>query len=73
MGVYESNAKIKQAYKDMDLLWEKTKTLWKDTKAKQFEKEFIERLSVEVKRSMNALDNAGIMMDRIRSELKDRG
>ena len=73
MGVYESNIKIKQAYKDMGLLWEKTKILWKDTKAVQFEKEFVERLTVEVKRSMNALDNAGIMLDRIRSELKDRG
>jgi len=73
MGVYESNAKIKKAGQNMDLVWEKTKTLWKDKKADQSEKKFIERFAVEVKRSMSALDNAGIMLNRIRSELKERG
>jgi len=71
MGVYESNKKIKKSNDDMNILWGKTKTLWKDTKSEQFEHEFIERLASEVKRSRNALDNIGIILNRIRAELKD--
>jgi len=72
MGVYESNSKINKANKDMGIFWERTKTFWKDAKAEQFEHEFIERLSIEVKRSKDALGNIAIILNRVRSELKDR-
>ncbi|MHC4551772.1 MAG: hypothetical protein ACYSUT_03245 [Planctomycetota bacterium] len=72
MGIYESNMKIKDANKDMGIFWEKTKGLWKDAKAEQFEHEFIERLAVEVKRAGNILNNTGVMLDRIRADLQDR-
>ena len=72
MGVYESNMKIKEANKNMALLWEQTKALWKDAKAEQFEQEFVKRLAIEVKRAGNTLGNMGILLDRIRADLRDR-
>ncbi|MHC4124052.1 MAG: hypothetical protein ACYSSI_10795 [Planctomycetota bacterium] len=71
MGVYESYASLKKAVKDLNIVWEKTRQVWKDARSKQFEKEFMERLSVEVKKAETALDNIGPMLNRIRSELKE--
>ena len=72
MGVYESSSKINKVYKDMAIFWERSKTFWKDAKAEQFEHEFIELLDVEVRRSKDALGNIAVILNRVRSELKDR-
>ena len=71
MGVYESSAIIKKAVKDLDIFWEQTKTVWKDAKGRQFEEEFIMRLSVEARKARNALDNISPLLNRIHSELRD--
>lgn len=71
MGVYESYAKIKQSTQDMNIVWEQTKAVWKDAKAAQFEEEFVKRLSAEMKKTQTALENIGITLNRIRSELKE--
>jgi len=71
MGVYESRANIKKSAKDLNMVWQQTKAVWKDAKARQFEEEFMTRLSVEIKKTGTALDNIGVILNRIRSELKD--
>ena len=71
MGVYESCAKIKQSTQDMNILWEQTRALWRDANARQFEEEFIARLSVETKKAQTALQNIGPLLSRIRSELRE--
>ena len=71
MGVYESNSKIKKANEDMGIMWQKTISHWKDVNAEKFEREFVERLAVEVKRSENALENIGIILNQVRFDLKE--
>jgi hypothetical protein len=71
MGVYESCAKIKQSTQDMNILWEQTKAVWRDAKARQFEEEFLARLSVETKKAQTALQNIAPLLSRIRSELRE--
>jgi len=71
MGVYESCAKIKRSAQDMDIVWAQTKAVWRDAKAKQFEEEFLSRLSVEIKKAETALQNIDPVLTRIRSELKE--
>jgi hypothetical protein len=71
MGVYESYAKIKRSAQDMNIVWEQTKAVWKDAKSKQFDEEFVQRLSVEIKKAQTALENIGGTLNRIRSELKE--
>lgn len=71
MGVYESCARIKRATQDMDIIWGETKAVWKDAKSREFEEEFVMRLSTEIKKAETALDNIGPILNRIRSELKD--
>jgi hypothetical protein len=71
MGVYESYSKIKQSAKDMDAVWEHTKEVWTDEKSKQFEDEFIRRLSTEIKKAETVLGNMGMLLSNIRSEFKE--
>ncbi|MHC4070217.1 MAG: hypothetical protein ACYS18_11140 [Planctomycetota bacterium] len=71
MGVYESGARIKRSIEDMNIVWGETKAVWKDAKSREFEEEFLMRLSVEVKKAETALGNIGPILNRIRSELKD--
>ena len=71
MGVYESCANIKKSIKDLNMVWRQTKAVWKDVKARQFEKEFMTQLSLEIKKTETALDNIGVILNNIRSELRD--
>jgi hypothetical protein len=71
MGVYESYSKIKQSAEDMNAAWGRTKEVWTDEKSKQFEKEFIERLSIEIKKAETVLGNMGMLLNNIRSEFKE--
>ena len=71
MGVYESGARIKRSIEDMNIVWGETKAVWKDAKSREFEEEFLMRLSVEIKKAETALGNIGPILNRIRAELKD--
>lgn len=71
MGVYESYTKIKKAATEMDAVWDRTKQVWKDEKSRQFEEEFINRLSFETKKAETAISNIGVLLNRIRSEFRD--
>jgi len=71
MGVYESSAKIKLSARDMNIIWEQTKTFWKDEKSRQFEEQFMMRLSAEIKKTETALDTIGAILNRIRFELRE--
>ena len=71
MGVYESCAKIKLSVRDMNIIWEQTKALWKDEKSRQFEEEFMTRLFAEIKKVETALDTIGAILNRIRFELRE--
>jgi len=55
----------------MNIIWGETKAVWKDAKSREFEEEFVMRLSTEIKKAETALDNIGPILNRIRSELKD--
>ena len=71
MGVYESSAMLKQAVKDLNIVWEQTKNVWKDTKSREFEKEFMGQLSVQIKKAETALNNVCPIINRIHSELRE--
>lgn len=71
MGVYESSAMLKQAVKDLNIVWEQTKNVWKDTKSREFEKEFMGQLSIQIKKAETALNNVGPIINRIHSELRE--
>ena len=71
MGVYESSAKIKLSAKDLNIIWQQTKTFWKDEKSRQFEEKFMAPLSAEIKKTETALDTIGAILNRIRFELKE--
>jgi hypothetical protein len=71
MGVYESSAKIKLSAKDMNIIWQQTKTFWKDQKSRQFEEQFLTRLFAETKKVETALDTIGAILNRIRVELRE--
>jgi hypothetical protein len=71
MGVYESYAKIKQAAQNMDTVWEHTKEVWTDEKSRQFEEQFLGRLSIEIKKAETVLGNIGILLNHIHSEFKE--
>jgi len=71
MGVYESYSKIKKSAQDMDAVWGQTKEVWKDEKSRQFEEEFVKRLSIEIKRAETVLGNIGTLLNQIHSEFKE--
>ena len=71
MGIYESSAKIKLSAKDMNIIWQQTKTFWKDQKSRQFEEQFLTRLFAETKKVETALDTIGAILNRIRVELRE--
>lgn len=71
MGIYESSAKIKLSARDLNIIWQQTKTFWKDEKSRQFEEHFMTRLSAEIKKTETALDTIGAILNRIRSELRE--
>ena len=71
MSVYGSCANIEESIKDLNMVWQQTKAVWKDGKARQFEKEFMTQLSFEIKKTQTALNQIGVILNHIRSELRD--
>lgn len=71
MSVHASCANIEESIKDLNMVWQQTKAVWKDAKARQFEKEFMTQLSFEIKKTQTALNQIGVIHNHIRSELRD--
>jgi hypothetical protein len=70
MGVYESSAMLKQAAKDLNIVWDQTSGVWKDAKSREFEKKFVRELSIQIKKVGTALDSIGPILNKIHSELR---
>ncbi len=70
MGVYASQAKLKQASKDLALRWSRTREYWRDENARQFEKKYLDRLHAGLNTCEQALQRMDTILGQVRRDCK---
>ena len=62
MSVAVGRAKLNNATKDLLVKWEQTRSVWLDSRAQAFEREFIEPLGPQVRSALSAMERlSGIL------------
>lgn len=65
MSANESKSTLLQALKDLSVQWEHTKAFWRDVKADEFEKHYLESLPNFVARTSTAMDELATLMRKV--------
>ncbi len=68
MSAKESSANLVQALKELSLKWQETKVHWRDGKAQQFEREYLEDLPDHVQRTMSVMQEIDVLLKKVRSD-----
>jgi hypothetical protein len=64
----EGNATLAQAIKDLSQKWEQTKAYWRDVKADEFEKNYLERLPNLTARTATAMDEISVLLRKVHND-----
>lgn len=59
---------LAQAGKSLSVEWQETKTCWRDAKAEEFERKYVDPLPALIARSMEAIDDLDRFLERVRSD-----
>lgn len=70
MGVYASQAQLKQAAKDLGLRWSRTREYWRDENARQFEKKYLDKLHAKLSACEQALQRMDVILGQVRRDCK---
>jgi uncharacterized protein YukE len=68
MSARESSGRLAHALKDLVNAWDRTRVHWRDAKAVQFEKEWLEQLPQEITSASEAIDELGSLLKKIRRD-----
>ena len=61
----ESNASLLAAIKDLNQSWERTRETWRDVKAAEFERNYLERLPNLTARTSTAMDEISTLIRKV--------
>lgn len=68
MGVYEGRGTLGKAMKQLQQHWAETKMSWDDVRSREFEQRFLAPLEMDLKNALSAMDQAAVLLARIRQE-----
>ena len=67
MSTRSSAANLAQAMKDLSLAWQETRSQWRDTKAIEFDDQYLEVLPQHVARASSAMEEIEALLKKVRS------
>jgi hypothetical protein len=65
MSNTESNATLLQAMKELSVQWQQTKGFWRDVKADEFEKKYLDGFPNLVARTSTAIDEITALLRKV--------
>jgi hypothetical protein len=68
MNLSGSKSRLAATTKELSLQWEETKNYWRDAKAQEFEKRFLEELFVGVDRTVTVIEKLDELLKKVRSD-----
>jgi hypothetical protein len=68
MNVRGSGGILAQALKDLSFEWDETKGSWRDLKAVEFERKYLEQLPGPIARAIAAIEEVEVLLRRIRHD-----
>lgn len=68
MSARDAAAMLMQAMKDLNLEWEETKIKWLDSKAAEFEQEYLAKLPHELSKACEAMKEIDKLLNKVRSD-----
>lgn len=66
MNLRASGSNLVQALKELRAEWERTTEAWRDTKADEFEKNFLEDLPHQITRTTAAIEELDVLLRKVR-------
>jgi len=67
MSTRSSAANLAQAMKDLSLAWQETRSQWRDTKAIEFDDQYLEVLPQHVARAASAMEEIEALLKKVRN------
>ncbi len=68
MNITGIDGSLAHAWKELSLAWEETTASWQDSKAREFEKEFLEELPQHVTRATASIAEISALLRKVRSD-----
>jgi hypothetical protein len=68
MSAKASSSVLAQSSRDLAARWQETSTFWRDAKAAQFQRDYLDALPALVGKTREALDELDRVLRKIRSE-----
>ncbi len=63
-----SGARLEGVTKELRAHWAETRTHWRDAKAEEFEKQYLEELFDSVEKTVNVIDQLDKLIERIKKD-----
>lgn len=63
-----SGARLEGVTKELRAQWADTRTHWRDAKAEEFEKQYLEELFDSVEKTVNVIDQLDKLIERIKKD-----
>ena len=68
MNTRSSATNLVGAVKQLTTEWEAAKTHWRDVKAQEFERAYLEQLPGQIARAMAAIDEIDLLLRKVRAD-----
>ncbi|MDD5200283.1 MAG: hypothetical protein PHC88_10840 [Terrimicrobiaceae bacterium] len=68
MSVNGCASTLAQAGKSLSIEWQETKIQWRDAKAQEFERQYLDALPVLIAKSMEAIDDLDRFLEKVRCD-----
>lgn len=71
MSVIDSRAKLILAAKKLTTEWHRTREMWRDEKARQFDQKYMSALEVHIRAAILAMERMGNALESERNDCKN--
>ncbi len=68
MNIAANKTRLRAITRDLLVQWRSTRETWRDAKAQQFEKEYLDELNTGMEQSMNVISKLDEIVQRIRKD-----
>ncbi|MHC4519249.1 MAG: hypothetical protein ACYTAS_11715 [Planctomycetota bacterium] len=71
MSVIDSRAKLIMAAKKLTVEWHRTREMWRDENARQFDQKYMSPLETHIRATVLAMERMGNALESARADCKD--
>lgn len=63
-----SAANLNQAFKDLNIAWQSTRTYWRDIKAQEFESKYLTDLPAQIAQVRTVMEEMDLLLRKVRND-----